>query len=248
MNKCRIIVLTLTLNFIFFFQSGFAGQSVDNQIFTQLLQQYVIDDRVDYAGFKKDERKLDQYLDILSQTDIDQLSANGQYAFYINAYNAFTIKLILTKYPDLKSIKDLGSFFSSPWKIKFIPLQGKKVHLDYIEHEVLRPTFKDARVHFAVNCASISCPPLLNRAFEEETLDQQLNEQTTLFINGEGNTEIRGSTLYVSKIFKWFKEDFNNDPASFVKKFAQGPLKAKLESLGADISVKYLDYDWGLNN
>jgi len=227
---------------------AFSDTGVDNTIYDNLLTKHVTDGRVNYDGFKTDEALLDQYLNILSSTKIDALSEKGQMAFYINAYNAFTIKLILTKYPGIDSIKDLGGLFSSPWSIKFIPLQDKKVTLDHIEHDILRPTFKDPRVHFAVNCASKSCPPLRNEAFEPDRINEQLDEQTTLFINGPNNYTLKENTISISKIFKWFKEDFKNKPVAFIKNYADASLKEKLVIIDSDIRVKYLDYDWSLNN
>lgn len=224
-----------------------AGTGVDHAIFTQLLQKYVTGETVDYDGFKKEEALLDQYLEMLSNTDVDSLSKNGRFAFYINAYNAFTIKLILTEYPGINSIKDIGGLFSSPWKLKFVPLGGKKITLDDIEHGILRPTYKDARVHFAVNCASKGCPPLRNEAFEESRLDSQLDDQTRKFINTPGKMLIKGKTVYISKIFKWFKEDFNEQPVEFIKKFADSGLQTELKNMDGNIKVKYLDYDWSLN-
>ena len=128
-----------------------------------------------------------------------------------------------------------------------IPLQDKKVSLDHIEHTILRPTFKDPRIHFAVNCASRSCPPLRGQAYEPDRLDAQLNEQTRLFINGADNYAIQNNTLYISKIFKWFKQDFNNNPIAFIKTFADSQLKDKLDAISSDLKIKYLDYDWSLN-
>ena len=116
---------------------------------------------VDYGGFQKDEKQLDQYLAQLGRITTEKLSSPERMAFYINLYNAWTIKLILTRYPDIESIKDTGSLFSSPWSKKIVVLENKKVSLDHIEHDLLRPQFKDPRIHFAVNCASKSCPPLL---------------------------------------------------------------------------------------
>ena len=136
--------------------------SINNNLYAYLLKQYVKNDRVDYEGFKKDEVKLDQYLDVLEKTDSKKLSRNEQFAFYINAYNAWIIKLVLSGYPGIKSIKDLGSFFQSPWKKKLCRIDGKTLTLDDIEHKILRPRFQDPRVHFAINCASKSCPPLLS--------------------------------------------------------------------------------------
>ena len=222
--------------------------NTDNTIYNDLLKKHVTNGRVNYDGFKTDEAMLDQYLNILSRTKIDTLSANGQMAFYINTYNAFTIRLILTKYPKIDSIKDLGGFFSSPWSIKFIPLQNKHVTLDYIEHDILRPIFKDPRVHFAVNCASKSCPPLRNEAFEADRINEQLDEQTQIFINNPNTFALKEKMFSISKIFKWFKEDFNNEPIAFIKKYADTGLKEKLDAIDSDIRVKYLDYDWSLNH
>jgi len=158
--------------------------------------------------------------------------------------------LILNNFEDGQppaSIKDIGSFFSKPWSIKFVKIGGKVYTLDNIEHDILRPDFKDARVHFAVNCASKSCPPLIPVPYSGATLDQQLDASTTAFINNEQENRLEGSTLFVSSIFKWFKEDFDNNPVEFFEKYAQGTLKQKLTSQKGRIKVKYLDYDWSLN-
>jgi hypothetical protein len=248
MAHVRLHVLPIVFIIFFISSLAFAASTIDHSIYSALLNKHVSDGRVDYEGFKTDESLLDQYLNILSQTNVDSLNKQEQFAFYINVYNAFTIKLILSEYPDIDSIKDLGGFFSSPWKIKFIPLKDKTVTLDYIEHTILRPTFKDARVHFAVNCASRSCPPLLNEAYEPDRLDAQLNQQTQAFITNKNNYQINGKTIYISKIFKWFKTDFNNDPIGFIQTFADVPLKQALDTMGTDIRIGYLDYDWSLNN
>ena len=220
---------------------------VDHRIYAELLDKYVVNHRVNYTGFQKEEARLDQYLNQLSAVDPAQLTRSQAMAFYINAYNAFTIKLILTKFPDINSIKELGGFFSSPWSKEFVPLNGRMVTLDYIEHEVLRPQYKDARVHFAVNCASKGCPPLRNSPYTGMDLERQLEEQTIAFINDPARTYVKDGTLYVSKIFDWFGEDFNDNPAAFVRRYAQGDLKQALDQAGANISVSYLYYDWSLN-
>lgn len=222
---------------------------VDNTIWAELLEKHVTDKRVDYDGFKQDEAELDQYLAILSSIDPTALSRNHQFAFYINAYNAFTIKLVLTRYPGINSIKETGSFFSNPWSKKFIPLNGFTVNLDHIEHDILRPRFKDARVHFAINCAARSCPPLLNVPYEGSTLETQLDEQTKKFINTPANTFLKGGTLFVSRIFKWFADDFSGSPLGFIRQHARGRLKQDLEKAAGsnEITLQYLPYDWTLN-
>ncbi len=219
----------------------------DHRIFGELLAKYNQAGQVNYAGFKSEESSLDSYLDQLSRIDPESLSSSDQFAFYVNAYNAWTIKLILSGYPGLKSIKDLGNLFKSPWKRKFVVLNGQKVTLDHIEHDILRPQFKDPRVHFAVNCASIGCPPLFKEPFIGKSLHQQLNAATTAFINSKLFNRLEGNTLYVSKIFKWFKEDFNHDIIGFFEQYAADELKAEIEDRRATIKIEYLDYDWGLN-
>ena len=232
---------------LFFHGSAMAEDDIDNSIYALLLKKHVIDNRVNYDGFKKDEKLLDEYLTILSKTDAKSLSGNKRFSFYINTYNAFTIKLVLTKFPGINSIKEIGNFFSNPWNKKFILLQGRSVSLDHIEHDILRPEFKDPRVHFAINCASKSCPPLLNQPFENNILDNQLDDQVKKFINDPKNTFFKGNTLFISKIFKWFKKDFSDNPIMFIKQYASRELKEKLVQQKKNITLKYLDYNWSLN-
>jgi hypothetical protein len=220
---------------------------VDHSLFGELLKKYVTDGHVNYAGIQSEEAKLDQYLDLLKRVDIKSLSRNEQFAFYANAYNAWTIKLILTKYPDISSIKSLGVFNTGPWKKNVVELKGETVSLDHIEHDILRPQFKDPRVHFAINCAAKSCPPLRSEPYTADKLDQQLDDATRAFINDPKSYRLEGRDLYVSRIFKWFSEDFNDDPLSFVLQYADPELKKKLETTPEKITVKYLDYDWSLN-
>ena len=229
--------------------SGIASQSsVDNDIYSSLLKRHVIGGRVDYQGFKKDERRLDDYLAVLGKVDPDALAPSDQMAFYINAYNAWTIKLILSAYPDVRSIKDLGTLFQSPWKKEIVKLKEQVVTLDHIEHNILRPRFKDPRVHFAINCASISCPPLLDEPYDGARLDRQLEVVTTNFINDSKSNFIKGTTLHMSKIFKWFKDDFKADIVGFFQRYAQGEFKTRLDAHGTELKIKYLSYDWSLNS
>ena len=227
--------------------SAASSSSVGHRLFRELLQKYVADGNVNYAGFKSEETKLDQYLDQLQNVDPDTLSRNEQYAFYANAYNAWTIKLILTKYPGIDSIKELGIFNTGPWKKKVVRLSGELVSLDHIEHDILRPRFKDPRVHFAINCAAKSCPPLRSEPFVAPKLDQQLDDATRSFINNPNNYRLEGRDLHVSRIFKWFSEDFSEDPLGFFLKYADPELKEKLENTPEKINIKYLAYDWSLN-
>ncbi len=229
------------------FAPEWSNAEVDHALYAELLEKYVQDGTVDYQGFKNAEIKLDQYLELIEETDTKKLSRDEQFAFYINAYNAWTIKLILTGYPGIKSIKDLGSIFKSPWKKQIARINGDIITLDHIEHAILRPKFKDPRVHFAVNCASKGCPPLRPEPYRSNILEQQLDEMTQAFINDSRRNRLEGRTLYVSSIFKWFSEDFNNDVVGFFLKYAQEDLKKQLADSKSKIKVRYLDYDWSLN-
>lgn len=222
-----------------------------HSIWSELLGKYVHAGVVDYQGLKKEEKLLDEYLALLDSTDPYQLPEPERLAFYINAYNAYTVKLILKNFKNglpVKSIKDLGGLFSGPWDIKFCRIGGKLYTLDNIEHDIIRPIFKEPRVHFAVNCASQSCPPLISEAYVGSRIDEQLQTNTVKFINNKEFNRLDGSTLYVSKIFKWFSEDFNDDIVAFFRQYAKGNMQSKLQELGDAVTVKYLDYDWSLNN
>jgi len=221
--------------------------AVDHGVYAELLLRYVKNGWVDYAGFKADEGRLDQYLSVLEHVAPDGLDRDEQFAFYINAYNAWTIKLILSGYPGIKSIKDLGSFFQSPWKKEFVRIHGKILSLDHIEHDILRPRFRDPRVHFAINCASKDCPPLLPEPYRGDRLDEQLTRVTVAFLNQPAHSRLEGRQLWVSSIFKWFAEDFTPSVVDFYLKYARGELKQNLQ-VGRDrIELRYLDYDWRLN-
>jgi hypothetical protein len=220
---------------------------VDNRLYGELLLKYVRDGKVDYAGFKTEEAKLDRFLKILENVAPAGLSRNEQFAFYANAYNAWTIKLILSGYPGVTSIKDLGSLIKSPWKKEIVHIDGDVISLDHVEHDILRPRYKDPRVHFAINCAAKSCPPLRPEPFSGKILDRQLEDSTRSFINDPKNYRLEGNELYVSRIFKWFSEDFNDDVFGFFLKYTTGNLKKELEAKSERIVVKYLPYDWSLN-
>ena len=218
-----------------------------HELYGELLGKYVKDGMVQYKGFKNEEKKLDKYLQLLDHTNPDTLPRNEQFAFYLNAYNAYTIKLILTHYPGIQSIKDIESWLTSPWKKNFCKIGGHTYSLDEIEHGILRPRFKDPRVHFAINCASKGCPPLISKPYQGSILDQQLDERTRAFINNPERNRLEGNTLYVSEIFKWFEEDFKEGVVDFFSHYAQGELRKLLLTKGEHIKVNYLNYDWSLN-
>jgi hypothetical protein len=224
------------------------ASTVNHGIWADLLGKYVKPGGVDYTGFKTEEDRLDQYLKVLKDTDPEKLSRNEQYAYYINAYNAWTIKLILSGYPDVKSIKDFGTILKSPWQKKWVHINAEVITLDDVEHNILRPRFKDPRVHFAINCAAASCPPLRAEPYRGQTLDQQLDDSTRAFVNNENSYRLDGNNLFVSRIFNWFSEDFSNGALEFYLKYAEGNLKEKLASQKDTLEVKYLHYDWSLND
>ncbi|MBB6325073.1 hypothetical protein FHS59_000688 [Algoriphagus iocasae] len=202
---------------------------------------------VDYEGFVKDKAKLEAYLKTLSSKKPDKSwSREEQLAYWINAYNAFTVKLIVDNYPT-KSIKDLGPALKIPlvsdvWHYKFFQIEGEDFNLDEIEHGILRKDFDEPRIHFAVNCASISCPPLLNEAFVPSKLESQLNSQAEAFINGGTRNKISKNSVQLSSIFSWFKGDFtdNGTLIDFLNKYS----KVKIDQ---NAKISYLDYDWNLN-
>jgi len=247
LEKPTFIIIAI-LTWLFLFPSAQAATAVDHGLYAQLLSRHVHNGRVDYRGFKTDEAVLDRYLQQLADVDPAALVPREAMAFYINLYNAWTVKLILGKYPDLKSIKDLGSLFRSPWKKNLVRLNGQTVTLDHIEHEILRPRYKDPRIHFAVNCASRSCPALAPFAYAGDRLDQQLDTVTAAFLNDPDSNYFREGTLYVSQIFKWYGEDFNHDVVGFFRKYAREGLKEGLDNHKTDLRVTFLDYDWSLNS
>ncbi len=217
-----------------------------------------------YAGFAQDRSQLKTYLESLSavtEQEFKGWSKEQQLAFLINAYNAFTIEKILTRYPNLKSIRDFGTFVGNPWKDKFFKLFGREMHLDNIEHDTIRApgAYDDPRIHFAVNCASIGCPMLREEAFVATRLDAQLEEQTVRFLadRSRNRYNAQNQALEVSSIFDWYGKDFGRGwkgytalPQFFAKYAAQ--LADKPEEQAAireqKASVKFLDYNWGLND
>jgi len=206
------------------------------------------DGTVNYKGFIKEKSKLETYLKSISENAPDRKtwSKDDQLAYWINAYNAFTVKLIVDNYP-VESIKDLGPALKIPmlkdvWHYKFFTIAGQESSLDEIEHSILRKEFEEPRIHFAINCASVSCPPLLNEAFEAKTIDAQLDKVAKDFINDSSRNKITPSAIQVSSIFSWFKGDFtkNGTLIDFLNNYSTVKIKS-------DAKVSHLDYDWNLN-
>jgi len=162
------------------------------------------------------------------------------------------VELILTRYPNIESIKDLGSLFSSPWKKEFIPLFNKTLSLDNIEQDMIRVEFKEPRIHFAVNCASIGCPALRAEAYVADRLDKQLDSASKLFLSDRSRNRLIGDELQISKIFDWYKSDFEMSQSleRFLMKYADSlnlDPKQQQDLVNGDIDIEFLDYNWQLN-
>ena len=269
MKKILALIAALGLS------TAASAQSFDHShaAFTTLLKKHVIvldggkASQVKYAELKKDQPQLKSYLDQLSK--VTESEFNGwnkpqQMAFLINAYNGYTLELILQNYP-VKSIKDIGGVFDNRWKRKFFKLLGQDSFLDKIEHETLRKpgAYNEPRVHYAVNCASIGCPPLREEAFTADKLNAQLEEQAVRFLSDRSRNRYAGGKLEVSMIFNWFKEDWTSGYTGFdgktaaiksreeyfaryAKQLADSPADQKIIADGK-ASISHLDYDWSLN-
>jgi hypothetical protein len=204
------------------------------------------DGLVDYKGFVRDSADLNRYLRALetAHPNDKNWTRQEQMAYWINAYNAYTVQLIVRNYPvgSIKDIKKGVAFVNSVWDIKFIKIQGFTYDLNNIEHNILRPVFKDARVHAAVNCASYSCPKLLNEAYTAARLEEQLETGMRNFVNDPLRNRITAEKAEISEIFKWFKGDFERDGSlrNFLNQYAAVKLTAKTD-------ISHMDYDWRLN-
>lgn len=211
---------------------------IDHSAFGFLLQKYVnTKGDVDYAAFKRDQGKLEIYLNTLSTNPAQESwTENERLAYYINVYNAYTIKLILDNYP-VSSIMDINN--GKPWDKAFIKLGSNNYSLNNIENDIIRKDFDEPRIHFAVNCAATSCPPLLNDAFYPDKLDAQLERQTVAFVNNSAYNSLTPSKVKLSKIFDWYGSDFN-ELKEYLKKYA------KIDVSNSEIVFN--EYDWSLNS
>jgi hypothetical protein len=199
-----------------------------------------------------DRRRLDDYLSSLSAVPISEFSRDEQRAYWINLYNALTVDVVLDHYP-VDSIRDIsispGWFSVGPWKKKLIAIEGEDVSLDDIEHRILRPIWKDPRVHYAVNCASLGCPKLRRKAFTAANSEMLLDQGARDFINSaHGTTFDSGGRLYASSIYDWFQDDFGGNESGVIthlRLYANPSLAAKLDGV---TDVYGFDYDWTLND
>ena len=257
------------------FASVTSAQSFDHSHagFTTLLKKYVVAvdggkaSKVKYADLKKDQPQLKTYLDSLSsvkEAEFNAWSKAQQMAFLINAYNGYTLELILQNYP-VKSIKDIGGTFDNRWKRKFFKLLGQDFYLDKIEHEMLRKAgvYNEVRVHYAANCASIGCPALREEAYTADRLDKQLEEQAVRFLSDRSRNRYKNGKLEVSMIFKWFDTDWSSGYkgfdgqtpaitsreeyfARYAKLLADSPADQQIIT-DKKAAISHPEYDWSLN-
>ena len=251
----------LILFAIFLFVLVTFAQNKDDQhlLFTQILNDYVHNGLVNYKKLKDDNR-LDKYLKQLENTNPDNLLTDeDKLAFWINVYNAFTLKFIIEEYP-VESINNLhwgglylGSLLGTTvWDDEKIIINGKRLSLNNIEHDIARKKFNEERVHFAMVCASYSCPPLLDEAYEGFKLNEQLNEQARLFFNDETKNkfDLKERTAYLSKILDWYSSDFGNDDKSillYVSQFLDSEIADDIRKNTSQWKIDHLSYNWDLN-
>jgi len=225
----------------------------------RVLKQHVTDGRVNYAALKAEPQPLNAYLDTLAavpETEFKTWPEKARLAFLINLYNAATLKLIVDHYP-VASIKKIGGLFNfgglgdGPWAQKVVRLFGRVTTLDHVEHGIIRKEYAEARVHFALVCAAVGCPPLRAQAWTGEKLESQLEEQGRIFLSQVANNRVekKTNTLYLSPIFKWFAGDFETAAGS-VEKFATPffPETARGALAAGGFKIRYTDYDWSLND
>jgi hypothetical protein len=235
-----------------------AAQSASDPLhapYDALLRAHVRDGLVDYDAFER-APAFAAYLDALARTDPTTLPRPQQLAFWINAYNAYTIAQI-NAHHERRSIKNINktlgfASIGGAWREKMARVGGVAYSLDEIEHERIRPVFKEPRIHFAIVCAALGCPPLRSEAYVGERLDEQLDDQTRAFLlraPAKNRVEVATKTVYLSPIFRWFKDDFApTDPALLQWIARYFPAGAEADVLTAGRArIKWTAYDWSLN-
>ncbi|MBL8567174.1 MAG: DUF547 domain-containing protein [Hyphomicrobiaceae bacterium] len=249
------------------FSAHAAGSTatVDHSAWGRLLATYVKPtphglNQVDYKAFKASgQRELKDYVARLEASDPAKLDRPEQFAFWANLYNAKTIDIVLDHYPvgSIREIEIGGGLFGlikksvgagGPWKAQVLKVSGAPLSLDDIEHKILRPVFKDPRVHYSVNCASRGCPNLGTEAFTGATIDAQLDAGARAFVNHPRGIAVTGDSITASSIYDWFQSDFGGSAAGVlehVRKYAAPELAQRLSGLS---SIASYDYDWKLND
>jgi len=251
MQKLPFLLLLLSLGVTSCKVSDYASDAkpIEHTIWDSLLQKHVTEaGLVDYKGFLQDSARLQRYLGLLSSHHPNEKhwSRNERLAYWINAYNAFTVQLILEHYP-IESIKDIKNgipFVNTVWDIKFIEIEQRTYDLNNIEHGIIRSKFEESRIHFAVNCASISCPNLQRFAYTANKLDQQLTVAARSFLADDSKNKIAEDRVVLSKLFTWYGGDFKTESSSIIEYINQ---YAPVE-VNADAEITYMDYNWQLND
>ena len=223
--------------------------------FTALLRDHVRNDLVDYDAFAKSP-EFPRYLQALDRARLDSMSTDDRLAFWINAYNAYTIQLI-NKHHERESIRNINKFLGvvrgkGPWKEDIVRAAGRTLTLDDVEHKIIRVEFKEPRIHMALVCAALSCPPLRTEAYEGSKLPEQLGDQTRTFLRDRqtaNRLDLGNNIVHLSPIFDWYREDFGKTDAAILKFLAPyfegaGERAAFAESR---LQIEFTDYDWSLN-
>ena len=228
---------------------------IDHSAWDKLLQAYVSTDKdglnlFDYAGLKAHGLgDLKKYLSHLQSIDPAKLSRDEQFAFWTNLYNAKTMEIVAEKYP-VKSIRDIRlslSDYAGPWREKIIKVMGVALSLDDIEHGIMRPIWRDPRIHYAVNCASVGCPNLQDRAYTGSALETMLEKAAREYINSARGVRFNGSKAIVSSLYDWYGDDFGDsapDILAHIRKYA-GPVLA--DRITGVKQFSDYEYDWALN-
>ncbi|MEO8398605.1 MAG: DUF547 domain-containing protein [Ignavibacteriaceae bacterium] len=252
------MVKLFLLLFIFFSINAFS--QINNKSYSEILNKFVKDGLVNYEEIKND-KNFQEYLNQLSDTNVDELSSNdAKLAYWINVYNAFTIKVIIDNYP-VESITDLNwggmaiaqVLGKTIWHKEFIKINSKTFSLNDIEHEIIRKKFNEPRIHFALVCAAISCPELRNEAYSQSKLEEQLNDQAKNFLNNKSKNQfnLQNKTAHISKIFDWYGDDFGKDDKSillyFTKFIYDDSIVKSIKGNPGEWKIEFMDYNWCLN-
>ena len=246
--KIASLMLSLVL-FLGIYIYGSTDETNPHALFTEILKEYVHDGKVNYKDLCKDDR-LEEYLNQLSNTDPDKIeNTKDRLAFWINAYNAFTLKIICHNYP-VKSIMNLDS--GKIWDREFVEINGTKMSLNHIEHEIIRKEFADPRIHFALVCAAVSCPPLRSEAYQGNRLDDQLDEQGKIFFQNKNKNyfELDKQVAHISKILEWYGKDFgetNSEILIYISRYLPIETASAVKKNPDEWKIEYTNYDWSLN-
>jgi Protein of unknown function, DUF547 len=268
-STARFVAATL---FALAAQTSFAQTALDSTTaaWDKILKKHVVwnasgvASSVNYKAIQAEQSDLKKVLEGFSsvtKAEYDKLKKEEKLAFLMNAYNAFTIELILTKYPDLKSIRDIGNIVTKTWRIKFFKLLGEERHLDNVEHDMIRApgAFDDPRIHVGVVCASVGCPALRPEAFTGISVDAALDDSMKRFLKDKTRNRYNPTTgkLEVSKIFDWYKVDFEKGLKGISSRemyFARFADLLASDAAGQQVvkdgkaAISFLDYDWSLND